>query len=83
MKNENSLIGLFQEMFPSNILIFNPGYDENAQNLDDFDDVRAIQAKLKEACIKLESEADEGTNGPASFMVNDPDGNIILIDQHR
>jgi len=83
MKNGNALIGLFQGMFPNNILTFNPGWDENAQNLDNFDDVRAIQKHLKTAGVKLESEADESTTGPASFMITDPDGNTILIDQHR
>lgn len=83
MKNGNSLVGLFQGMFPNNILTFNPGWDENAQNIENFDDVREIQKNLKEAGLKLESEADETTEGPASFMINDPDGNTILIDQHR
>jgi len=82
MKNGNSLIGLFQGMFENNILTFNPGWDESANKLDEFDDVRKIQKKLKEKGIKLESEADENTSGPASFIVLDPDGNTILIDQH-
>jgi len=83
MKNENSLIGLFQGMFEKNILTFNPGWDENANEIETFDDVREIQRQLKEKGIKLESKADENTSGPASFMVLDPDGNTILIDQHR
>ena len=82
MKNEGSLIGLFQGMFENNILTFNPGWDANAQKLEGFDDVREIQQKLKEKGIKLESEADEKTKGPASLIVLDPDGNPILIDQH-
>ncbi|MEM6842968.1 MAG: VOC family protein [Bacteroidota bacterium] len=82
MKNGNSLIGLFQGMFEGNILTFNPGWDENINTLEDYDDVRDIQKKLKEKGIKLESEADESTSGPASFMVVDPDGNPILVDQH-
>jgi len=82
MKNEKTLIGLFQGMFEYNILTFNPGWDENASKLDAFDDVRAIQKHLKNNEIKLETEADEGTSGPASFVVMDPDGNAILIDQH-
>jgi len=82
MKNENSLIGLFQGLFEKNIITFNPGWDANAKKFDPFDDVRNIQKHLKERGIKLESEADENTNGPASFMVLDPDGNAILIDQH-
>lgn len=82
MKNEASLIGLFQGMFENNILTFNPGWDTDAKQLDKFDDVRAIQKSLKEKGIKLETEADESTSGPASFIVLDPDGNAILIDQH-
>ncbi|WP_047545857.1 VOC family protein [Psychroserpens sp. Hel_I_66] len=82
MKNGNSLIGLFQGMFENNILTFNPGWDENANALDAFDDVRAIQKHLKSKDITLQTEADEATSGPASFVVLDPDGNAILIDQH-
>ena len=83
MKNENALIGLFQGMFKGNILTFNPGWNENAQNLDHFNDVREIQKHLKENDITLDQEADETTNGPANFMVTDPDGNVLLFDQHR
>jgi predicted enzyme related to lactoylglutathione lyase len=83
MKNENSLIGLFQGMFDGNILTFNPGWDENAGNIEEFDDVREIQRQLKAKGIKLTAEADETTSGPASCMVTDPDGNVIYIDQHR
>ncbi len=83
MKNENSLIGLFQGMFEGNILTFNPGWDENAKNIEEFEDVREIQKHLKNKNIKLTAEADENTSGPASFMTTDPDGNVILIDQHR
>nr|WP_321228069.1 VOC family protein [uncultured Psychroserpens sp.] len=82
MKNGNSLVGLFQGMFENNMLTFNPGWDENAKSLDKFDDVRTIQKHLKSKDIKLETEADETTSGPASFVVLDPDGNAILVDQH-
>ena len=82
MKNGNALIGLFQGMFENNILTFNPGWDENANALGSFTDVRSIQEHLKNNNITLETEADENTTGPASFMVVDPDGNMILIDQH-
>ena len=82
MKNEDSLIGLFQGMFKNNILTFNPGWDTDANKLKTFDDVREIQRELKEKGTKLESEADESTSGPGSFMINDPDGNTILFDQH-
>jgi catechol 2,3-dioxygenase-like lactoylglutathione lyase family enzyme len=82
MKNGNSLIGLFHGMFEQNILTFNPGWDENAQLLDSFDDVRVIQRKLRDNGIALASEADENTTGPASLVVVDPDGNAILMDQH-
>jgi len=82
MKNGNSLIGLFQGMFENNILTFNPGWDENANKIDSFEDVRDIQKHLKSKGIKLETEADENTSGPASLVLVDPDGNSILIDQH-
>lgn len=82
MKNGNSLVGLFQGMFENNILTFNPGWDENANKLEEFDDVRAIQKHLKANHIKLEKEADEASSGPASMVFFDPDGNTILIDQH-
>ena len=83
MKNEHTLIGLFQGMFEGNILTFNPGWDENAQNIEHFDDIRIIQQHLKKENIKLAAEADEDSAGPASLMVTDPDGNMILMDQHR
>ncbi|APZ45588.1 glyoxalase/bleomycin resistance/dioxygenase family protein [Polaribacter reichenbachii] len=82
MKNGNALIGLFQGMFENNIMTFNPGWDESANKLNDFDDVRTIQKHLKNEGEQLESEADETTSGPANFVVLDPDGNAILIDQH-
>lgn len=83
MKNGNALIGLFQGMFQGNIITFNPGWDENAKDVKDFNDVREIQRHLKSKGIKLTSEADETTKGPASITLADPDGNIILFDQHR
>jgi catechol 2,3-dioxygenase-like lactoylglutathione lyase family enzyme len=83
MKNENALIGLFQGMFEGNIITFNPGWDSNARNLDDFEDVREIQRQLKSGGVQLSAEADETTSGPASLTATDPDGNQILIDQHR
>lgn len=82
MKNGNSLVGLFHGMFENNILTFNPGWDENAQTLEQYDDVREIQRQLKEKGIQLVAEADESTSGPAHLIVVDPDGNTILIDQH-
>ncbi len=82
MKNEASLVGLFQGMFENNILTFNPGWDTDAKTLEQFDDVRSIQKHLKDNNIKLETEADATTSGPASFVVLDPDGNAILVDQH-
>ena len=83
MKNEDNLVGLFQGMFEGNILTFNPGWDQSAQNLEAFDDVRDIQKHLKGHGIAVNPEADESTSGPARFMVTDPDGNVILVDQHR
>lgn len=83
MKNGHALVGLFQGMFDKNILTFNPGWDENAQSIEDFDDVRMIQKMLKERGISIDAEIDENSEGPASIVVTDPDGNSILIDQHR
>lgn len=83
MKNGNALIGLFQGMFQGNLLTFNPGWDENANNLEDFEDIREIQKQLQNSGLTLISEADEKTVGPASLMLADPDGNVILLDQHR
>ena len=82
MKNGDHVIGLFQGMFENNILTFNPGWDQNTNTLDSYTDVREIQAALKAKGVELLSEADESAAGPASFMVMDPDGNTILIDQH-
>jgi lactoylglutathione lyase len=83
MKNENSIIGLFQGMFEKNILTFNPGWNENAQNLESFTDVRELQKQLKEKGINILTEADESSEGPAYMTIEDPDGNQILVDQHR
>lgn len=82
MKNGDAIISLFQDMFEGNILTFNPGWDENANKVEAFDDAREIQRHLKKNNISLESEMDETTSGPGSFMLKDPDGNMILIDQH-
>ncbi|MGZ0015590.1 VOC family protein [Yeosuana sp. AK3] len=82
MKNGNALIGLFQGMFENNILTFNPGWDENANKVDSYDDIRSIQKHLKSNGIALENEIDESSSGPASIVMHDPDGNTILIDQH-
>ena len=82
MKNGDTIIGLFQGMFENNILTFNPGWDQNANTLESFDDVRTIQKALKDQNISIDREADEQTTGPASIAVTDPDGNTILIDQH-
>ncbi|MCY3901648.1 MAG: VOC family protein [Caldilineaceae bacterium] len=82
MKSPSCVIGLFQGMFDQNILTFNPGWNDSAQPLDTFTDVREIQRKLKEDGIEFATEADETTSGPASFVIMDPDGNTILVDQH-
>jgi lactoylglutathione lyase len=82
MKNGDHVIGLFQGMFDKNILTFNPGWDSNAQPVGDFTDVRELQRQLKARGIGMMTEADESTTGPASFMIADPDGNTILVDQH-
>lgn len=82
LKNGDHAIGLFQGMFDQNILTFNPGWDSNASKLNDFTDVRDLQRQLKADGVQLTMEADEATEGPASLMAVDPDGNTILIDQH-
>ena len=82
LKNGNHIIGLFKGMFERNTLTFNPGWDSNARPLDTFTDVRELQRQLKAKGVKLISEADESTTGPASFVAVDPDGNPILVDQH-
>jgi len=82
MKNGNTLVGLFQGMFAGNILTFNPGWDENAALQEHFDDVREIQKQLKSKSVQLDTETGETTTGPASLMLTDPDGNVVLIDQH-
>ena len=82
MKNGDHNIGLFQGMFDKNILTFNPGWNSDAQPLGEFTDVRELQRWLKAKGVKMISEADESSPGPASFMIADPDGNTILVDQH-
>src|SRR6478736_3119762 len=82
MRNGAHTIGLFQGMFDKNILTFNPGWDSNAQKLPAFTDVRELQRRLKAQGVQFVNEADESTNGPASFLAVDPDGNPILVDQH-
>jgi catechol 2,3-dioxygenase-like lactoylglutathione lyase family enzyme len=82
MQNDTSTIGLFEGMFERNMLTFNPGWDRAASTLSEFDDVRDIQKMLKEQGIEFVTEADATSTGPASLIINDPDGNPILIDQH-
>ena len=82
LKNGSTVIGLFQGMFERNILTFNPGWDNDAKQLPEFTDVRDLQRELKAQGVQLLNEADETTSGPASFMVEDPDGNQVLVDQH-
>lgn len=83
LKNGDTVIGLFQGMFDRNTLTFNPGWDNNAQPLPEFTDIRELQRRLKEQGVELAAEADETTQGPAYFMAMDPDGNPVLVDQHR
>lgn len=83
MKNERTLIGLFQGMFENNILTFNPGWDSDANNLEEFDDVRTIQKHAMDQGIEVTNPTDANGSGPGSFVIMDPDGNAILIDQHR
>jgi catechol 2,3-dioxygenase-like lactoylglutathione lyase family enzyme len=82
LKNGETVIGLFQGMFEKNMLTFNPGWNQNAGAVDSFTDVRDIQRELKSHGAEFVSEADETSTGPGSFIVVDPDGNPILVDQH-
>ena len=82
LKNGSHVIGLFQGMFQGNLLTFNPGWDQEARALPAFTDVRQLQRELREQGVALLSQADEQGAGPASFMLADPDGNVILVDQH-
>jgi lactoylglutathione lyase len=83
MKNGDHLIGLFEGMFDGNLLTFNPGWNQDAEALEPFDDIREIQKKLESAGIGSDPKIDPGSKGPASFTITDPDGNQILFDQHR
>ena len=83
LRNGDHVIGLFQGMFDKNILTFNPGWDQQGNETDPFTDVRELQKMLKASGVELTSEADESGRGPASLTLIDPDGNPILIDQHR
>lgn len=82
LRNSGHTIGLFQGMFDKNTLTFNPGWDDNAANVETFTDIRELQRQLKIQGVDLIEEADETTSGPASFIAVDPDGNPILVDQH-
>lgn len=83
LKNGETVLGLFKGMIEQNALTFNPGWDQDAKNVDNFDDVRDIQKRLKAAGVELTTECDESSSGPAHIAMLDPDGNPILIDQHR
>ncbi len=83
MKHGDHIVGLFQGMFERNMLTFNPGWNQDAAAVDPFTDIRDLQRRFKASGLSLVTEADEGSSGPASFMLMDPDGNPILVDQHR
>ena len=83
LKNGDAVIGLFQGMFERNILTFNPGWDQSAQTVDPFTDVRELQRELRAAGATFDQEADEASSGPASFILTDPDGTPVFVDQHR
>ena len=83
MKNGDHVIGLFQGMFEKNILTFNPGWDASASELESFTDVRDLQRQLKAQGVEFLTEVDESGAGPGSFLIVDPDGNPVLVDQHR
>ncbi|MFP3461390.1 VOC family protein [Arthrobacter globiformis] len=81
LRNGQTVIGLFQGMFDKNSLTFNPGWNQDAQQLDSFTDVRDLQRQLKDQGVPFVAEAGDGT-GPGSFIVMDPDGNPVIVDQH-
>lgn len=83
LQNGGCVIGLFEGMFEKNILTFNPGWKETAEPLESFTDVRDLQKQLKSEGVAFEAEADEASTGPGSFLIHDPDGNPVLVDQHR
>lgn len=82
LKNGDHTIGLFQGMFEKNMLTFNPGWDASAREIDAFTDIRDLRRRLKQSGMEFVSEADESATGPASFIIEDPDGNPVLVDQH-
>ncbi|MBZ4038038.1 VOC family protein [Novilysobacter selenitireducens] len=82
LKNGSTVIGLFQGMFEKNILTFNPGWDQAAQPLASFTDVREIQASLDAEGVDITTRADPDTTGPAHIILSDPDGNVVMLDQH-
>ena len=83
MKSGTTLIGLFQGMFEKNMLTFNPGWDSDARPLPAFTDVREIQRQLRSQGVVVTQAVDEATTGPGHIVVTDPDGNDVLLDQHR
>lgn len=83
MRNDDHVIGLFQGMFEGNLLTFNPGWDQQGQNIDPFTDINQLQTELQERGLSIPNETDQQENAPKSFMITDPDGNQILFDQHR
>ena len=83
LRNKDHVIGLFQGMFERNLMTFNPGWDQQCGETDPYMDVREIQRSLRESGVEIQNPADEASEGPASFMITDPDGNPILFDQHR
>ncbi len=83
LNNGDSVIGLFAGMFEGNILTFNPGWDQSAQNLDSFTDIRALRERFHASGLEPSTLDSIEPQGPASFSLRDPDGNLILFDQHR
>lgn len=82
LQNDTATIGLFKGMFPRNMLTFNPGWDRDRKTPTDFDDVRDIQKTLRARGLTPDKAADESSSGPAHFVLTDPDGNPVLVDQH-
>ena len=83
MRSDDCTIGLFQGMFPTNTLTFNPGWNNKAEAVDPFKDVRVFREELRAKGIEIMDAGGDEKQGPGHFMFMDPDGNHILIDQHR
>ena len=83
LRNGETTLGLFQGMFEKNLLTCNTGLrGSDMSQPESFDDVRQIADALEARGVDVERHV-ENPEGPAYITLIDPDGNPILIDQHR